>query len=180
MNPVEISETHFYCEFSDDHRNQLRAGILYLVVNKILNPDNEETQEIYALAYGYAGGNTEGDWLFKRDSYNYRWVYGDTSGDEWKGAKEKSKGGHLYDLDIDEIPPWTDQDSECYAKLMELRNNYFTEEEDELTSITSHAFDKYRQSESSACSDGFDMDVLYDISPIWNLTTQYLDPYYQN
>lgn len=83
-------------------------------------------------------------------------------------------------MDIDEIPHWSDQDSECYAKLMELRNNYFTEEEDQLTSITSHAFDKYIQSESSACSDGFDMDVLYDISAIWNLTTQYLDPYYQS
>lgn len=83
-------------------------------------------------------------------------------------------------MDIYEIPHWSDQDFECYAKLMELRSNYFTEEEDELTSITSHAFDKYRQSESSACSDGFDVDVLYDISPIWNITTQYLDPYYQN
>ena len=63
---------------------------------------------------------------------------------------------------------------------MELRNSYFTEEEDQLTNITSQAFEEYRQSESTCCGEGFDMDVLYDISPIWNLTTQYLDPYYQN
>jgi len=177
---IQVSETQFFCEFSSPERKRLQAGVLYLVVDNILDPEGEETQEFYVLAYGYAGGGTEGDWLFKRDSYNSRWIYGDTSGDEWKGAREMADGSHLYEQEIDDIPEWTDQDSECYAKLMELRDEYFTEGDDELTTVKEAAFKKHRQSDAIASTDGFDMDVLYDISPIWNLTTQYQDPYYDN
>jgi len=92
---IKTSETHFFCEFSSPQRKRLQAGVLYLVVDNILDPEGEESQEFYVLAYGYAGGGTEGDWLFKRDSYNSRWIYGDTSGDEWKGAREMADGSHL-------------------------------------------------------------------------------------
>ena len=179
-NPINISETHFFCEFSSNERKRLQSGVLYIVVDNILDPEGEETQEFYVLAYGYAGGGTEGDWLFKRDSYNSRWVYGDTSGDEWRGSREISEGSHLYDQEVNEIPEWTEQDSECYAKLMELRDEYFSEGDDELTTVKDVAFKENRQSDSLASSDGFDMDALYDISPIWNLTTQYQDPYYKS
>ena len=163
-NPIKISETQFFCEFESPARKRLQAGVLYIVVDNILDPEGEEAQEFYVLAYGYAGGGSEGDWLFKRDSYNSRWVYGDTSGDEWKG-----------------------QDAECYEKLMELRDAYFTEGNDELTTVSDDIFEKFRDSDTRALSPspdgnlmGFDMDVLYDISPIWNLTTQYRDSYYDN
>ena len=90
-----------------------------------------------------------------------------------------SDGSHLYDQEVDEVPEWTEQDSECYEKLMELRDEYFTEGDDELTTVKDAAFKEHRQSDSLASRDGFDIDVLYDISPIWNLTTQYQDPYYE-
>jgi hypothetical protein len=186
-NPIKISETQFFCEFSSPDRKRLQAGVLYIVVDNILDPEGDETQEFYVLAYGYAGGGTEGDWLFKRDSYHSRWVYADTSGDEWKGAREMSDGSHLYDQEVDEIPEWTEQDSECYAKLMELRDEYFTESDDELTTVKDDVFEKLRESDARAMTQspdgillGFDMDILFDISPIWNLTTQYKDPYYEN
>lgn len=186
-NPVKISDTLFFCEFASPERKRLHAGVVYIVVDNILDPEGEETQEFYVLAYGYAGGGTEGQWLFKRDSYNSRWVYGDTSGDEWKGARETSKGSHLYDLEVDEIPEWTEQDSECYAKLMELRDAYFTEGEDEFTTVKEDVFERHRESDTRAITPspdgillGFDMDILFDISPIWNLTTQYRDPYYES
>lgn len=185
--PIKISETQFFCEFDSPERKRLQAGVLYIVVDNILDPEGEETQEFYVLAYGYAGGGTEGDWLFKRDSYNSRWVYGDTSGDEWKGAREMSDGSHLYDQEVDETPAWSEQDSECYHKLMELRDAYFTEGDNDLTTVIDDVFDKFRDSDTRALSPspdgnlmGFDMDVLYDISPIWSLTTQYQDPYYDN
>lgn len=183
---IQVSETQFFCEFSSPQRSRLQAGVLYLVVDNILNPEGEETQEFYVLAYGYAGGGAEGDCLFKRDSYNSRWVYGDTSGDEWRGAREMSSGSHLYDQEVDEMPEWTNQDTECYAKLMEIRDQYFCEGDDELTTVVPSVFEQHKQSDTVAMTGspdgvslGFDMDVLYDISPIWNLTTQYQDPYYE-
>jgi hypothetical protein len=98
-----------------------------------------------------------------------------------------SDGSHLYDQEVDEIPEWTEQDSECYAKLMELRDEYFTESDDELTTVKDDVFEKLRESDARAMTQspdgillGFDMDILFDISPIWNLTTQYKDPYYEN
>jgi len=51
-NPIKISETQFFCEFSSPERKRLQAGVLYLVVDNILDPDEEESQEIFALAYG--------------------------------------------------------------------------------------------------------------------------------
>jgi len=176
--PIKVSETHFFCEFSSPERKRLQAGVLYLVVDNILDPEGDEAQEFYVLAYGYAGGGAGGDWLFKRDSYHSRWVYGDTSGDEWRGAREMSDGGHLYDQEVDEIPEWTSQDTECYEHLMELRDLYFVDGEDDLVNVSDSAFEKNKQSDSLAHSEGFDMDVLYDISPIWSLTTHYEDPYY--
>mgnify|MGYP006286097847 CR=1 FL=1 len=175
---IKVSETQFFCEFTSPERKRMQVGVLYIVVDNILDPEGEETQEFYVLAYGYAGGGTEGDWLFKRDSYNSRWAYGDTSGDAWKGAREMSDGNHVYDQEVDEIPEWTAQDSECYATLMELRDAYFTDGDDELTTVIEAAFKQHCESDLLAKSDGFDMDVLYDVSTIWNLTIQYHDPYY--
>ena len=46
------------------------------------------------------------------------------------------------------------------------------------TTVSDYIFDQYKKDETSAQTDGFDMDVLWDISPITNFTTQYSDPYY--
>ena len=44
--------------------------------------------------------------------------------------------------------------------------------------MSDYIFDQYKKDETSAQTDGFDMDVLWDISPITNFITQYSDPYY--
>jgi len=109
--PLHVSETHFFYEFSGPDHSRLSAAVLYIVVDGFISTEGEETQEIAALAYGYAGGQTQSDYLFRRDGENGLWLYSDSSGGEWKGARTTSDGSHLYDLEIEEPQEWTSQDS---------------------------------------------------------------------
>ena len=174
----EVSQVEFFCDFTDATKQRLIVAVLYVVIDNLRDPEGEESQEIYALAYGYSGGQTQGDWLFGRDSYNSYWKYGDSSGDEWKGAKKIPQGGHLYDTEVEALINWEDQDSASYTELMKKWQTYFKVDSNENINVKEDIFNKYKESETRAISSGFDWDVLYDISPLWNFLVQYKDPYY--
>ena len=86
--------------------------MMYVVLDGFVNEEGEKTQEVAALAYGYSGGSTQSDYLFRRDGNNSLWLYSDSSGGEWKGAKTTPKGSHLYTEDA-ACPEWSEQDAQC-------------------------------------------------------------------
>lgn len=176
--PLHVSETHFFCEFSGPDHSRLSAAVLYIVVDGFISTDGEETQEIAALAYGYAGGQTQSDYLFRRDGENGLWLYSDSSGGEWKGARTTSDGSHLYDLEIEEPQEWTSQDQDLQSLLEARWDEYFKADEDGDITVSEERFKALKQNDTIAQTDGFDMDILWDISPMTNFTTQYADPYY--
>ena len=177
--PLRISETEFFCEFSDESKSKLLIAVLYVVLDGFVNEEGEKTQEVAALAYGYSGGSTQSDYLFRRDGNNSLWLYSDSSGGEWKGAKTTPKGSHLYTEDA-ACPEWSEQDAQCQNILEGLWDDYFCIGDDGEVGVHPGSFEENKQSETIAHSEGFDMDHLWDISPITNLTTQYRDPYYEN
>ena len=177
-NAVRISETHFFCDFADQDHTRLSAAVLYVVVDGFIDSEGEETQEIAAIAYGYAGGQVQSDFLFRRDGNTFTWYYSDCSGGEWKGARTTPSGSHLYTEELSEYAEWSEQDQAVQVMLEGLWDDFFALDDNGDTTVSDYIFDKYKKDETSAHTDGFDMDVLWDISPITNFTTQYSDPYY--
>ena len=177
---LSIDEAQLFCEFADKTHKHLAAAVVYLVLDNFIEPGGEETQEVVAIAYGYAGGQTQGDFLFRRDSYNSSWLYSDSSGGEWKGARTMGEGSHLYDEECEVHCEWNEQDQEALSLIENIWDEYFCLDSNENVTVKPEVFQKYKQSETVAHSEGFDMDHLWDISPITNFTTQYSDPYYES
>ena len=129
----EVSQVEFFCDFTDETKQRLTVAVFYVVIDNLRDPEGEESQEIYALAYGYSGGQTQGDWLFGRDSYNSYWKYGDSSGDEWKGAKkipgvELDAEGNILCYDIEtqcrsvfnNVRAIVEESGSCWGKVVDV------------------------------------------------------------
>ena len=175
---MRISETHFFCDFSDQDHTRLSAAVLYVVVDGFIDSEGEETQEIAAVAYGYAGGQVQSDFLFRRDGNSSAWYYSDSSGGEWKGARTTPSGSHLYTEELSEYAEWSEQDQALQVMLEGIWDDFFALDENGDITVSDYIFNQYKKDETLAHTDGFDMDVLWDISPVTNFTTQYSDPYY--
>ena len=176
----EISDVQFYCEYKDKAKSNLSCAIIYILIDNYPLPENDSDQTFFALAYGDSGGGTQGDWLFSKDLITGAWKYSDSTGDEWKGAKEISEGSHLYDQEVSSPPTWTNADSACLIKLNEYWDKYFFVDSIENINFSEKVFDQFKEGPSKAISEDFDWDILFDVSPIWNLLVQYKDPYYEN
>lgn len=175
---MRISEIHFFCDFSDKSHARLAAAVLYIVVEGYIDSEGEKTQEIAAIAYGYAGGQVQSDFLFRRDGTRGFWFYSDSTGGEWKGARTTPLGSHLYTEELSECSDWSEQDQALQIMLEGLWDEFFTLDDNGDTTVSDYIFDKHKKDETQAYTDGFDMDVLWDISPMTNFLSQYSDPYY--
>ncbi len=172
---LKLSETGFFCDINDSGR--LSSAFLYVCVDGCLDSEGEEVEEVFVLAYGYSGAQSQFDFLFKRHSTNGLWYYTDSSGGEWKGARTYPKNAYpLYTEEVAGFQGWSQQDLSAQQILEGLWEDYFYFDENEEVAVLSTVLDQLDKNETTAYSEGFDMDVLWDVSPITNFTAQYSDP----
>ena len=112
------------------------------MVNGFIDSEGEETQEIAALAYGYACGQVQSDLLFRRDGNSSSWYYSDSSGGEWKGARIMPSGSHLYTEELTEYAKWSEQDQELQVMLEGLWDDFFALDDNGNTTVSDYIFDQ--------------------------------------